>query len=341
MTFAHRHTGPSGHGRGRLAAVLFAAAVVLVASPWVAPASCSARASAEPAARPASGPGSASLPTGATVAAGVTGAAGAAGEPGAVHGPPVGGVGGADPLAAATPGVPPDPAALQRALDARAAAAGALDVELRAAVVDRATGQLVASVDGDATVNSESLTKLFTAAYYLVEHGGAPGPALAADLRSLIAQSSNGIQIDLWQSDIIPTVAGRYALPNTATSSAESPETWGSDQVTAHDLARFLFGASRDPVVGPSLLAWMAGTVPVGEDGFDQSFGFNALTGDHGSKQGWSDPGWTPANLHSVGWTDRYFGAVLLTSPHRDLCDDARRVDRDGRCDRRRVSPLP
>ena len=49
-------------------------------------------------------------------------------------------------------------------------------------------------------------------------------------------------------------------------------------------------------------------------DGFNQAFGFNALTGDHGSKQGWSDPGRSPVNLHSVGWTDRYFAAILQTS---------------------------
>ncbi len=62
-------------------------------------------------------------------------------------------------------------------------------------------------------------------------------------------------------------------------------------------------------------MSWMTSTAPAGADGFNQAFGFNALTGDHGSKQGWSDPGWSPANLHSVGWTERYFAAVLQTSP--------------------------
>ncbi len=61
-------------------------------------------------------------------------------------------------------------------------------------------------------------------------------------------------------------------------------------------------------------MGWMAGTARTGDDGFDQYFGLNAQCGDHGSKQGWSDPGWSPANIHSVGWTERYFTAILQTS---------------------------
>ncbi len=297
MTLAHRHGDHFVRRRGRLAAVLIAGSVVLVASPWAGPASCSAEASAE---RAASAPPAIS--------------AGAEEPPPAVRGPAAG-VAAPAPTPDAAPGAPPDPATLQRGLDASAAAAAALDVEQGAAVIDRMTGQLVAGVNGDTTMNSESLTKLFTAAYYLVETGGAPGAALASDLRALIVESDNGIQMDLWRPDIVSTMAARYQLPNSAGSAAASSETWGSDQVTANDLARFLFAASRDPAVGPLLMAWMAGTAPIGGDGFDQSFGFNALTGDHGSKQGWSDPGWSPANLHSVGWTDRYVGAVLQTSP--------------------------
>jgi hypothetical protein len=75
---------------------------------------------------------------------------------------------------------------------------------------------------------------------------------------------------------------------------------------------------SMDPLVGRQLTTWMRNTAGRGTDGFDQSFGFNALTGDHGSKQGWNDPGWSPANLHSVGWTSKYFAAILQTSPTAD-----------------------
>ena len=58
----------------------------------------------------------------------------------------------------------------------------------------------------------------------------------------------------------------------------------------------------------------MAASEPTGSDGFDQAFGLNAMTGDHGSKQGWSDSGWSPYNIHSVGWTGRFFVAILQTS---------------------------
>jgi hypothetical protein len=189
------------------------------------------------------------------------------------------------------------------------------NVEQAVAVIERSTGQLVASHAGDIAFNAESIGKLFTAAYYVIDAGGAPDAGLTDDLRALITESNNHIQTSLWNADIIPTIADRYQLNNTSNSAAESPNTWGSDQITAIDEATFLYSISRDPMVGPYLTEWMRATEPVGGDGFDQFFGFNTLKGDHGSKQGWSDPGWSPANLHSVGWTDRYFAAILQTSP--------------------------
>jgi hypothetical protein len=63
----------------------------------------------------------------------------------------------------------------------------------------------------------------------------------------------------------------------------------------------------------------MANVAPAGSDGFDQSFGLNSLTGDHGSKQGWTDVGSTRrVQIHSVGWTDRFFVAILQTSAASD-----------------------
>jgi len=188
------------------------------------------------------------------------------------------------------------------------------DVEQAVAVIDRESGDLVAGHDGDTEFNSESITKLFTVAYYLISVDGAPGVGLAEDLRSLVQESNSTVQTDLWQPDIIPTIADRYQLTGTSNSPAGSRNTWGSDQITANDVARFLYAASQDPLVGDQLLVWLAGTPPTGADGFNQAFGFNSLTGSHGSKQGWSDPGWSPANLHSVGFTNQHFAAVLQTS---------------------------
>jgi hypothetical protein len=77
----------------------------------------------------------------------------------------------------------------------------------------------------------------------------------------------------------------------------------------------FLYRMSIDPQVGPWLLGVLARTAPNGHDGFDQNWGFNALDGDHGSKQGWGSENWTAQRnaVHSVGYTDRWFAAVLQT----------------------------
>ena len=206
-------------------------------------------------------------------------------------------------------------ASLSRTAAASVANAAANDVEQSIAVVDRLTGELVISEGGDEVFNTESILKLFTAAFYLVESDGAPDPGLAADLRALIEVSDNGVQSALWMEEIVPTIADRYGLTSTWNGPYSGPESWGSDQTTANDQALFLYRMSLDPIVAPQLMSWMAGTEPTGTDGFNQEFGFNALTGDHGSKQGWSDPDWSPANLHSVGWTARYFAAVLQNSP--------------------------
>jgi hypothetical protein len=207
------------------------------------------------------------------------------------------------------------PETAQQAADLGTANAAAQGVQQSIAVVDRVTGELVAAHDGDRVFNAESILKLFTAAYYLLEANGLPDPELADQLGTMIEVSDNGIQSALWDFDIIPTVADRYGLSNTSNGPDPSDGTWGSDRITATDQARFLYLMSQDPLVGPHLMSWMASTGPAGADGFNQTFGFNALAGDHGSKQGWSDPGWSPANLHSVGWTDRYFAAILQTSP--------------------------
>lgn len=207
------------------------------------------------------------------------------------------------------------PQTAQQAADLGRVNAAALDVEQSIAVVDRVTGELVAVHEGDRVFNAESILKLFTAAFYLLEANGTPDVELAELLRTMIVLSDNGIQSSLWDVDIIPTIAYRYGLPNTTNGPNPSDGTWGSDLITATDQAYFLYRVSQDPLVGPLLMNWMASTAAAGADGFNQAFGFNALGGDHGSKQGWSDPGWSPANLHSVGWTDRYFAAILQTSP--------------------------
>ncbi len=137
-------------------------------------------------------------------------------------------------------------------VEAGVASAAAVDVEQAVAVIDRTTGELIASHSGDRRFNAESITKLFTVAYYLIQEDGAPDADLADDLRRLVQDSNNEIQYDLWQPDIIPTIAERYQLTNTSNSRAESSNTWGSDRITANDEVAFLYKASLDPLVGPT-----------------------------------------------------------------------------------------
>ncbi len=196
--------------------------------------------------------------------------------------------------------------------------AASLDVEQAVAVVDRQTGAIVTEVGGDVGYDAESLTKLFTAAYYLVNSDGSPDVDLADQLRSMIVNSDDDVQTALWQDDIVAAMADRYGLRGTQPNSTLSPNNWGSDQVTADDMATFLASMSGDPVVGPELIRWMRLTASTGLDGFDQRFGFNALAGDHGSKQGWSDLDYYPVTVHSVGWTPRYFAAILQRSESAD-----------------------
>jgi len=211
-----------------------------------------------------------------------------------------------------------DTVAVQQVAELGPANAATQDIQQSLAIVDRSTGELVAGYGGDEIYNTESILKLFTAVYYLVQSDGAPDADLAAELRSMIVNSDDDIQSALWQWDIVPTIADRYGLTNTSNGPSSSPSSWGSDRTTANDQALFLYRMSLDPMVGPTLMSAMAATEQTGLDGFDQEFGFNALAGVHGSKQGWSDPDWSPANMHSVGWTGRYFAAILQNSATAD-----------------------
>jgi hypothetical protein len=209
----------------------------------------------------------------------------------------------------------PTGGAAQQAVDKGVVGAAADGVDQHVALVDRTTGRLVASRGGEVRVISESIVKLFTVAYYLVQYDGHLPAAMATDLHEMIVQSDDGIESRYWTTAAVPAMAMRYHLGSTANGPKTGPHDWGWEYITADDEALFLYRASIDPIVGPFLTDAMANVAPVGADGFDQHFGFNALTGDHGSKQGWTDRNTSQAiNIHSVGWTERYFGAILETS---------------------------
>jgi hypothetical protein len=209
--------------------------------------------------------------------------------------------------------------AVQDAVDSSVAAAAADGIEQSVSVVDRATGARIAGSGGGKQYISESIVKLFTVAYYAVKADGRPTESMASQLRTMIIHSDDRIESSLWNVDIVPSMAARYGLERTSNGPKTGPHDWGWELITADDEADFLFKMANDPVVAPLLLDAMANVAATGSDGFDQHYGMNALTGDHGSKQGWTDVGSaTQVQIHSVGWTDRYFVAILQTSADSD-----------------------
>lgn len=189
-------------------------------------------------------------------------------------------------------------------------------------VVDRADGDVLAETpNADHPVQSESVMKLFIAAYYLVAHGGyrSTPVALRARLAYMLKYSDDVTASSLFRAAIIPEIAQRYGLTAT-THSPGRVGWWCSAQISAADMTTFLARAGADPLVGPWLLAIMERTAEYGTDGFDQDFGLNALAGSNGpngSKQGWGND--TPVGpkltaVHSVGFTDQYFVAILRLS---------------------------
>ncbi len=216
---------------------------------------------------------------------------------------------------------------LQQVVDAAVAHAAGDGIGQSVAVMDRTTGTLMASHGGDQQYISESIVKLFTVAYYETEKN--PDAELAATLRTMIIRSDDHIESELWNTDIVPSMAARYHLPNTSNGAKTGPHDWGWENITANDEVKFLYEMSRDNEVAPLLMDAMANVAAYGADGFDQHFGMNALTGDHGSKQGWTDVGSEPrVQIHSVGWTDKYFVAILQTKTNADDADyDTMRAD--------------
>ena len=226
-------------------------------------------------------------------------------------------------IAAAAPAASPAHAVLavgmtpQAAIDLGAAQAmRAQGVRTFASVIDRTTGRVIAQTDNaNEQVASESVVKILLAAHYLVKYDGSLPTDVDADLSEMIKYSDDAICSAYWDADGITSIAQRYDLADTEVN-PDNPGRWGGTRITAHDMASFLYQASRDPVVGPWLVRAMQSTADLGLDGFDQNFGFNSIAG-LASKQGWGSDNFSDqANaVHSVGITDRYAAAVLQTGP--------------------------
>jgi len=185
-------------------------------------------------------------------------------------------------------------------------------------VVDRNTGAALAQSGAGTQVASESIMKLMLASYYLVIVGGYQHQSadVLSRLSYMIRYSDDSTANAYFTSSAVPTIAARYGMRSTI-NATDRVGHWGAVRITAADMTTFLYRAGRDPQVGPWLLPVMAQVAPVGSDGFNQAFGMNALSGTHGSKQGWgNDQFWSAASsvINSVGYTDRYYVAILQNS---------------------------
>ena len=226
------------------------------------------------------------------------------------------------PAAAAALGETNPDTAEQQAVDSSVAAAAAQGITQSISVVDRLTGATVAESGGDTQYISESIVKPFTVAYYLHQADGRPSEPMKQTLSTMIVNSDDDLESALWNVDIVPAMADRYGLTNTVNGPETSPRDWGWELITANDEVKFLYEMSNDPEVAPLLMDAMTLTTSTGADGSDQSYGMNSLPGDHGSKQGWTDAGAgaaSQAQIHSVGWNDQYFVAILETSAEPNL----------------------
>jgi hypothetical protein len=187
-------------------------------------------------------------------------------------------------------------------------------------VVNRSNGAVVGTTaNANSQIGSESIMKLFLAAYYLVLYGGyQKTPAdVKTRLSYMLRYSDDATASSLFTASAIPSVAARYGMSRT-TNATDRAGHWGAARITARDMTTFLYRASKDGAVGPWLIPVMAQTAANGSDGFNQKFGLNALSGTHGSKQGWGNDSFFTSPtyaIHSVGYTSGLFVSVLQIGP--------------------------
>ncbi|SER95008.1 LGFP repeat-containing protein [Propionibacterium cyclohexanicum] len=180
-------------------------------------------------------------------------------------------------------------------------------------IVDRSTGKVVfATPNASTQVASESIVKLYIAVWWLHQTGGDASAVSCGDIGYMIRESDDDIATACWRPDILSDVSSWYGL----SASNNDPVTWtywGAAHISASDVARLLNSAANDPLVGSWLINQMAQTTSLGADGYDQDFGFRAVSGA-ASKQGWDNDGyWLPQTgmIHSAGYVGN-FAAVIL-----------------------------
>lgn len=178
------------------------------------------------------------------------------------------------------------------------------------AVFDLGTGEELFTDLPDEPFPAASVIKLLIALDALES-----GTGSAESVTRMLATSSDGIANRLWRTSIPRYWATRIGL--TGLVPPPDPYKWGDALMTARDVVA-VYRYALDSPWARLIVEALEGATPVGEDGFDQTFGIPDALGDHrwGVKQGWACCYDGFRALNTTGVVDgRYVVAVLTRQP--------------------------
>ncbi|WP_415631543.1 hypothetical protein [Propionibacterium sp.] len=180
-------------------------------------------------------------------------------------------------------------------------------------IIDRSTGKVLYSTSNATTpVASESIVKLYIAVWWLHQTNGNAAAVSCGDIGYMVRESDDDTATSCWRQDILSDVSSWYGLTNSYNNPSDWTY-WGAAHISAADVATLLYRAANDPLVGDWLTTQMGQTTSISADGYDQDFGFRAITGAE-SKQGWDNDGyWLPETgmIHTAGYVGNVAAVVL------------------------------
>ncbi|MEP7160796.1 MAG: hypothetical protein ABI746_06810 [Dermatophilaceae bacterium] len=185
------------------------------------------------------------------------------------------------------------------------------------AIVDLQTGATTTAGDPNALFPAESTVKVLLAARILTD-GEMTGDVAAAAHEMIVASddASADVLYDMGGGDgAVAWTESHYGIPGLGDGPANGAGEWGSTQVTALGMARFLAAADDDPVAGPWLNSTMAQMQPTAADGTNQLFGIAAAAPGSAVKQGWGGdvPGMNAETTPSIGYVDGRYAIAIYT----------------------------
>ena len=229
--------------------------------------------------------------------------------------------------------VPQAPAAAFDGLDTRARQATAdgarSGAKMTVAVLDRTTGQLIAS-NANQSFPTASVVKLFIADDLLLQESKGETKLTAADhqlLDIMLRSSDDSAAQQFWDRSggnaIISRIVARYGLTGTI---APYNGHWDVTQTTANDMVRYyaklLDGSGGLPAAQAEvIMSDLAQSTPTGTDGYPQRFGIpeGLYAETVAVKQGWfccwSGPNQLHVSTGVIGADRRYVMVISSLDP--------------------------